>query len=199
MEINNINNYKYLLIDCDGTLADTQKCHCEAYNASFKFYNIPFNSNDWYKYSQEGNKNLEQNMILNKGYKHSDFKKISKMKSNILNKYLDLYMKPNYKLINYIKHNIYKHKFILVSNGRKKSIYNILYKLNILQYFLFILTNEDFNNAKPNPEPYLTAINKLQNIYNNINKQDCVIIEDNEVGFQSAINANIDYMNIKNF
>ena len=54
------------------------------------------------------------------------------------------------------------------------------------RYFEFILTREDYQNAKPHPEPYLTAVARL-----GLHASECLVIEDSERGLRAALAAGI--------
>ena len=75
----------------------------------------------------------------------------------------------------------------------------------IINYFSFLLSNEDVSNTKPDPEIYLKAINKL-----GLKSEEVVIVEDNFNGIKAAKAAggnvlevktieDVNYKNIKGF
>ena len=49
------------------------------------------------------------------------------------------------------------------------------------QYLDFIISNQDVTNAKPNPEIYLTTMDKM-----GLKPEECLICEDNENGINAA-------------
>ena len=63
--------------------------------------------------------------------------------------------------------------------------------MEILEYtkkkelFDLILTADDINNPKPDPEGFNKAIE-----YYNANPKDCIIFEDSEVGIEAALKSN---------
>lgn len=175
--------YKALVFDCDGTLADTMPAHCAAYKETFEHYGVPFTEEEFYLYAHEGGKNLMQKMIIDKKI-DVDPQLLIDMKSNIVGDYLDNYMIPNKVLIDLIEEKHKELKIAVVSNGRKKSISTILEKLGLLQYVDVLLTSDDVTNTKPNPEPYLKAIELLGTLSSEI-----LVFEDNEVGYLSAKSA----------
>ena len=68
-----------------------------------------------------------------------------------------------------------------------KDHFDIIHRsTGLLGYFDFILTKEDYTHTKPHPEPFLTAIEK-----NDLNKDECIIIEDSERGLTAAQKAEI--------
>lgn len=52
------------------------------------------------------------------------------------------------------------------------------------ELFDFIITGDEIPRAKPNPDPYLTAMNHL-----GLSPEDCVVVENAPLGIQSAKNA----------
>lgn len=79
-----------------------------------------------------------------------------------------------------------QYRLCIVTSCRQQHFNAIHNNSNLLKYFEFCLTREDYKDSKPSPEPYLTAVNKL-----GLSKDDCIIIEDSERGLKSAINAGI--------
>ena len=54
------------------------------------------------------------------------------------------------------------------------------------RYLEFELTREDYRESKPNPEPYLTALDR-----HNLRPEDCVVVEDSERGLAAATAAGL--------
>lgn len=52
------------------------------------------------------------------------------------------------------------------------------------EYMDFLISNQMVNHCKPNSEPYVKAMVML-----NVLPEECIIVEDSEVGFTSAINT----------
>ena len=51
----------------------------------------------------------------------------------------------------------------------------------LLPFFEFVLMRECFGNCKPDPEPYLCAVERL-----GLSKQECLVIDDSERGLRAA-------------
>jgi HAD superfamily hydrolase (TIGR01509 family) len=58
---------------------------------------------------------------------------------------------------------------------------------NIVQYMDFVLTREDYDQAKPEPEPYLTGLAKFGG-----RPEEALVVEDSERGLRSAVAAGIE-------
>lgn len=50
----------------------------------------------------------------------------------------------------------------------------------------FVITHEEYQNSKPHPEPYLTAVARYC-----LRPEECVVIEDSERGLVSATAAGL--------
>jgi len=74
----------------------------------------------------------------------------------------------------------------VVTSSRKKHFDIIRAATGLLPYFDFVLTREDYEHSKPDPDPFLTAIVK-----NGFKKERCIIVEDSERGLRAAIAAGI--------
>lgn len=72
-------------------------------------------------------------------------------------------------------------KIVCYTNSIKKTANLMLKKTGILDYFDFVITNQDVKNPKPDPEGYILAINKLDII-----PEKVIIIEDSDNGFKAA-------------
>jgi beta-phosphoglucomutase-like phosphatase (HAD superfamily) len=61
------------------------------------------------------------------------------------------------------------------------------------RYFEFVLAREDFRETKPNPEPYLLALERLR-----MKADNCVAVEDSERGLAAARAAGLRCLVIPN-
>ncbi|MCI5060598.1 MAG: HAD family phosphatase [Alphaproteobacteria bacterium] len=75
----------------------------------------------------------------------------------------------------------------VVSNGRKRSVMAALEGKDLAKYFDFILCKEDYEGRKPDPAPYLAALNKMQELHHEkIDPASCLVIEDDPLGVQAG-------------
>lgn len=72
-------------------------------------------------------------------------------------------------------------------NAYRNENLNIKRKANIDDIFEVVLSKDDVNEKKPNPEVH----NKILKIFN-VKQDECLIIEDSLIGVQAAVNAGID-------
>ena len=64
---------------------------------------------------------------------------------------------------------------------------------SILDHMEFCLTREDYDQAKPHPEPYLKGLQRF-----GATSAEAVVIEDSERGLKSAVAAGIDCIVVAN-
>ena len=57
---------------------------------------------------------------------------------------------------------------------------------NLRRYLDFELTREDYQQSKPHPEPYLTALGRYR-----LRPGDCIVVEDSERGLAAATTAGL--------
>jgi HAD superfamily hydrolase (TIGR01509 family) len=72
-------------------------------------------------------------------------------------------------------------KLAVVSNCRRSTIDLILVQMRCLEYFDYIVSNQDVENQKPDPEGYIKA---MQHFY--MADNETLIVEDSDVGWQAA-------------
>lgn len=79
----------------------------------------------------------------------------------------------------------------LVSGAIRSEIEYILQKVELAKYFDLIVSGDDLEQSKPEPEPYLLALSQL-----NLQASECLAIEDNPVGIKAAKQAQIQVVGI---
>ena len=65
--------------------------------------------------------------------------------------------------------------------------------IGLMRYFEFVLAREDYGKTKPNPEPYLLALERL-----GMRAESCVAVEDSERGLAAARAAGLRCLVIPN-
>ena len=81
----------------------------------------------------------------------------------------------------------------IVTTSKRADFALIHEKRSILDYMEFYLTEEDYERAKPHPEPYLTGLQRF-----GAAAAETVVIEDSARGLKSAIAAGIDCIVVAN-
>ncbi len=74
----------------------------------------------------------------------------------------------------------------IVTSSRRDH-FDLIHRNNsLLGFFDFILTREDYQHSKPNPEPYLKALK-----VSGLRAEECLVIEDTRRGFEAARQAGL--------
>ena len=148
--------YKAILWDNDGVLVDTERWYYEAtkrvmkeegYSLTLDVYRKTFlksNSGAWHLLKD-----------CNKEY----IRKLRKRRNLIYSSLLqtkDIYIQGLSEILSKLNN---KYKMGIVTSSRKEHFDIIHKRSNILKYFDFVITSNDFSNSKPSPEPYLVGIN----------------------------------------
>jgi HAD superfamily hydrolase (TIGR01509 family) len=79
-----------------------------------------------------------------------------------------------------------KYKMALVTSCRNSHLEVIHKNTGLLKYFDFIITSDECKITKPDPAPYLMAVEKSE-----LKKEECIVIEDSERGLLAATAAGL--------
>jgi HAD superfamily hydrolase (TIGR01509 family) len=180
----NLEGKKALFVDVDGTLADTMGAHDKAYELAFALNGVPFSLPSHKFFAPMGGDILMQKTVIEQRFSQEVADKIVKDKQELLSICLRDFMRPNLELVKFIKEC--ELPTIIVSNGRKRSIVQILERLGLLWHVGGIICKEEYKNAKPHPDPYLVALELME-----VEPHEVVVFEDNEVGITAAKAAGI--------
>src|SRR5882672_11186273 len=86
-----------------------------------------------------------------------------------------------------------QYRMAIVSTATRADVALIHRSRSILPFFEFVLTLEDYEQPKPAPDPYLTALQRCGAL-----AKEAVAIEDSARGLRSAIAAGIDCVVVRN-
>ena len=81
-----------------------------------------------------------------------------------------------------------KHYFMAVVTSAYREHFEAIHQRSgFLKYFEFVLANGDYKRSKPEPDPYLLALER-----SGFDASDCIVVEDSERGLRAAKAAGID-------
>lgn len=176
---------KYLLFDHDGVLVDTEQWYFMANQEALSELGIELDKEQYLKNMAKGIScwELARSMGIDEA--------IITEKRVRRNLYYQTYLKkedieiPGVESLLSELSKAYKMAIITTS---KRSDFELIHQdRHLVQYFDFVLTREDYHNAKPHPEPYLTGLAKFDG-----RKEEALVIEDSERGLMSAVAAGIE-------
>jgi len=182
------NPIKAILFDMDGVLVNSMNYHLESWRTILDSFDIKVS--DQFIFEHEGAMAPEviKKLFNESGY-HIDSNQIT-----------DIYLKQNTLFLNqYLAQvSLYpesipllkqlKAKGILLGlvSGSRRNLIEKIWTLEELAYFSTIISADTTERFKPHPEPYLTALTKLQQVARN-----CLVIENAPAGIQAASSAGI--------
>jgi HAD superfamily hydrolase (TIGR01509 family) len=183
---------KTLLLDLDGTLVDTDFIYLEIWKEILKKYNLIIDDN-FYNHFIKGKSDAFFLKYLLSEISDEEIIELSILKDHKFIEYINL-NKMNIlheNVTEFLEKNKNKKISIVTSCNRKAAEFLINYT-NMNEYINLIISADDCKNHKPDPEPYLKAINKLK-----VKKENCIIFEDSLSGYKSAVNAEIKNISLK--
>jgi len=87
-----------------------------------------------------------------------------------------------------------QHVRMAIVTTAKRADFELIHRdRHILQFMEFALVREDYELAKPHPEPYLTGLRRL-----GATSEDTLVVEDSARGLGSAVAAGIDCVVVHN-
>jgi HAD superfamily hydrolase (TIGR01509 family) len=84
-------------------------------------------------------------------------------------------------------------RMAIVTTSKREDFELIHQARHIRQYMDFVLVRDDYTRAKPDPEPYLTALNRF-----GAPREEALVVEDSSRGLRSAVAAGIDCVIVYN-
>lgn len=190
----------------DGVLIEAKDWHYEALNRALSLFGMEISRYD-HLVTYDGlptKKKLEM-LSLERGLPKGLHSFINDLKQNYTMELVHTKCKPVFYheyALSRLKNDGYR--LCVCSNSIRNTIEVMMEKSNLGQYLEFFLSNQDVKFAKPNPEIYCKAIERLH-----LAPQDCLILEDNENGVKAALASgaflmkvdnvmDVTYQNIKN-
>ena len=207
---------KAIIFDVDGTLANTEHDgHLKAFNEAFDFFEL-----DWYWDSElygellsvSGGKErlshfiLKYNPKLTSPLTKDDIAKIHRKKTDIfINKITDGYISLRVGVKRLINEALDNHlRLAIATTTSYENVKAILVSAlgeEALNNFEIIAAGDIVDNKKPSPDIYNYVLEKM-----NLNANECIAIEDSEIGFNSSSAAGLrtlitvsEYTMTKNF
>lgn len=175
---------KCILFDVDGVLVDADKAHFDCLVKALATKNITMTWDEHLKYYKGIPTKVKLRMLGEiYGLSAQDQKDIWKLKQELTQSTFDM-LNVDEQKVEMLKYLSQRYKLAACSNAIRDSVEKMLDKSGFLSYFEFILSNQDIKHAKPHPEIYTTALDKL-----GIMPSEALVVEDAEVGRKSARSA----------
>ena len=185
--------FKAIIFDLDGTLADTMPVHYKA--CQLVCNENGFDFPEYYFYQEAGKPTLEvfKNLIIKLGIKGVNSNKLGQEKEN---KFIELI--PMVKPLNFVAKiaEFYKGKVPMAigSGGQRNTVELTLQAIGFADFFDSIVTCDDVEKHKPNPETFLKAALEM-----GVEPKYCVVFEDGDPGIRAAKSAGMMTVDIRRY
>lgn len=153
-----MNNFKYILFDFDGTLADTLPVWMKAFLKAFEEYNIKATKTDIIE-KCFGKKDGAEVMGVNLSDANDFYNRLFQIVEEILA--TTMLIDGVDTVLDYLADPFYKTG--IVTSSDSFVVENYLRKRGVYHIFEFVIGGMDVENMKPHPEPIYLAMNKFQN------------------------------------
>lgn len=182
---------KLALFDLDGTIFDTSDVNYYAYLEGLKHYGYAL---DYDFYCKECNGRHYTYFLPLLGIENTEMmEKIHKIKKTAYSSYLE-HARVNEHLVRILKTMAGDYNRVIVTTASRRNTEEILLHYDLLKEFDLLLSQEDIQNPKPNPEGFLLAMGKFH-----AQPEDTIIFEDSDVGIEAALLTGAAVMRIKQF
>lgn len=185
---------KAVVFDMDGVLIDAKDWHYEALNKALALFGLEINRHD-HLVTFDGLSTSQKLMMLSKteGLPVQLHSFVNELKQQYTMDLIHQLCKPvfhhQYALSKLVEQG---YKLAVASNSVRNTVNVMMEKSSLAQYLEFFLSNQDVQNAKPAPDIYKLAVERL-----GISPEECVVVEDNEHGVQAARAAGTNVLQVK--
>ena len=182
---------KYVLFDHDGVLVDTEFWYFKAGERALADIGFTLDRDQYLRDMTQGSATWAQARAAG-----VDERTISRQRE-VRNAYYQEYLRTEAieiegvvetlaELSNYVR-------MAIVTTSKRADFEIIHEKREITQFMEFVLAREDYDVAKPHPEPYLTGLERL-----GATREETLVVEDSSRGLNSAVAAGIDCVIVHN-
>lgn len=186
---------KAIIFDMDGVLIDAKEWHYEALNKALQLFGLEISRYEHLRvFDGLPTKDKLEMLSLEKNLPKALHSFINKMKQIYTIEMVHKFCKPKFIhefALSKLKNEGYK--LALCSNSIQNTIELMMQKAALASYLDFYLSNQDVKKAKPDPEIYIKAIEKL-----GLKPKEVMIVEDNFNGIKAARGSGAFVMEVAN-
>ena len=175
---------KAIIFDVDGVLVDSMRFQADAWVEAFREVGISITREDIYKLEGSNNKRLIKSIFEKAGREPEPWhlEQLPEKKREALD--FDQ-IKPFDGILDCLKQLKRHFKLAMVSGSHVDTVNKVVNKF-FSNYFDVVITGSDLERGKPDPDPYLKALEKLD-----LTKNECIVIENAPLGITAARRAGL--------
>ncbi len=183
-----------ILFDMDGVLVEAKDWHYAALNRALSLLGMEISRYD-HLVTYDGLPTREklEMLTVERGLPARLHPFINALKQQYTLELIYTSCKPVFH-VEYAVNRLHKegYRLAVCSNAVRNTVAAMLKRANLAHLFECLLSNEDVQLSKPDPEIYLVAMRQL-----GMTPSECLILEDNENGIKAAIASGAHLMRIK--
>ena len=172
---------KAVIFDRDGILVDSETCNVGAGVLAMADLGVKLTKNEKDSIICKHPREYASSMIQKYNLNYDEFRNLQYRHYTELLKEAPA-IRPAIELLKKVREKGFL-TGLCTGSGRQDTE-DVLRRLGIEDLFEQVVTNNDYTNRKPNPEPYLLTAQKL-----GVKPSECLVIEDSEAGLRSAVGA----------
>ena len=175
-----MSQFKAILFDMDGTLVNTEPLHEEAWHATLAQLNLQFPS-DWFNHYTGSTDRI----LITDVAKHYNLDlDVDELLTEKKNRFLEM-AKTRSQAFDGVNEGLSllqdKYELALVTSSSSQGAKRVLDATSLFPFFKTIVTFDDVEKHKPDPEPYTKAVQ-----FFGLHPNECIAIEDSVSGSKSA-------------
>ena len=179
-----------LIFDCDGTLVDSMYAHYAAWRDVLTTYGMELDEQQFYSFSGTPSRRVIPMLAEEQGAA-IDFERANEAKEQAFLDSIHL-LKPIAPVVKIAEEHRGKIRMAVASGGVRKLVHLQLKQIDIIDWFETIVTSEDTQRHKPDPDVFLEAARRL-----NVEPAACRVYEDGDPGIEAARRAGMDCVDIR--
>jgi HAD superfamily hydrolase (TIGR01509 family) len=176
---------RYILFDHDGVLVDTEFWYYQAGERALADIGLTLDQDQYLRDMSQGLGTWDQARAAG-----IDEQTISRQRA-VRDDYYQEYLRTEAIEIEGVVETLAelsKYVRMAIVTSAKRADFEIIHeKRRIRQFMDFVLVREDYELAKPHPEPYLTGLKRF-----GATKEEALVVEDSSRGLNSAVAASLD-------
>ena len=179
-----------LIFDCDGTLTDSMRAHYMAWREALVEFGMDLNEQRFYSHSGTPSRRVIPMLAAEQGVQ-LDFDAANERKEAAFMRSLHL-LEPIEPIVEVARSHRGQLPMAVASGGVRRLVHEQLRHIRILDWFDTIVTAEDTERHKPDPDVFLEAADRL-----GVDPKRCRVYEDGDAGIEAARRAGMECVDIR--
>ena len=185
-------DFEGLIFDCDGTLTDSMPLHFISWRDTLANYGLTFPEDRFYGLAGMPSERIIHLLASEQG-KNVDAEPISNEKEAAFLELIDQ-LEPIHHVVELVKAAHGNKPISVASGGIRPVVEQQLCQIGLREFFQVIVTAEDTERHKPEPDVFLLAAKLMD-----VPPERCCVYEDSDLGIQAAETANMGWVDIREF